>query len=228
MLVISGNALEQLGNAGSGVFGQGLVSISISNFDSFAFDWNANWVISAVFLRTSGGGELFDYDPPVMSDSDLFAGDEITHLTFCYVPPQPTPTPTATTTPTPTATNPPTPTPTNPPTATPTNPPTATPTNPPTNPPTPTQPPTSTVLRSSETGSSGGLLLALLVISGAAASLVLGAGRRPMRVLASAAGGLGNGLGSAWSTGRPSAAGAQRHRASAPEPWSSPPRRRRH
>jgi hypothetical protein len=215
MLALGSSAISQLNTTGSGSFTDGTLIVNVSNFDGFAFDWSSNVGVSAAFARTSDGGEFFPYSPPATSDSDLFAGDEITHLSFCYRPPTPTPTPTATPTPTPTATPTPKVTPTPTPAATPTPAPTKTPK------PTMTPPDTSAAIPGSDSGSAGGLLLATLVISAAAAALVLLAGRGSAGMQAAA------GFLSPWSTSLASVPDRRRRtgRAGAWQSYSRPQRR---
>jgi hypothetical protein len=138
---------------GNGVFSDGTLTVTISNFTGKTFDWSSNIGVDAVFVKAGAeGSNLYVYVPEATSDTGLTSpgssGNNISHISFCYDvdPDTATPTPTDTPTNTPTPTDTPTPTPTDTPTNTPTNTPTPTdtPTNTPTNTPTPTDTPTNT------------------------------------------------------------------------------------
>ncbi|HEY0605389.1 MAG TPA: hypothetical protein VGD58_20880, partial [Herpetosiphonaceae bacterium] len=124
----------------NGIFTDGVLTVTITNFTGKTFDFSANIGVSAVFVKAgSQGSYLYRYNPEELSDMGLTSpGDgntnAISHISFCYDidPPTNTPTSTPTNTPTNTPTDTATPTPTNTPTDTATPTPTNTPTNTPT------------------------------------------------------------------------------------------------
>jgi hypothetical protein len=136
---------------GAGIYTDGTLTVTITNYTGTSFDWSANISVDAVFVKAGNEGNLYVYNPEVYSDTFLISPNQehaISHISFCYdvEPPTNTPTNTPTYTPTNTPTDTPTNTPTNTPTDTPTNTPTDTPTNTPTDTPTntPTDTPTNT------------------------------------------------------------------------------------
>jgi hypothetical protein len=141
--------------AGDGTYGDGVFSVDLTFTyneevppEVVSFDFtDADPDVIAVFVKGGDTGYLYQYAPPADADTGLVAppGPQgqaagISHISFCYLIPVPTETPTVPPTETPTV--PPTETPTAPPTETPTVPPTETPTVPPTE--TPTATPTGT------------------------------------------------------------------------------------
>jgi len=105
-------------NPGNGTFTDGTVTITITNFDGNAAtaDWSSDNPINGVFAKGGPNGNLYTYDPPATSDTgihppvnpnnDTYYG--WSHILFCYVAsevtPSPTPSETASETPTPTPT----------------------------------------------------------------------------------------------------------------------------
>jgi hypothetical protein len=66
------------------------------------FNWTSNIPVSAVFAKGGPGGNLYEYDPPVTSDTGLHAPAtpsgkwaDLSHVSFCYeegeIPPPPPP-----------------------------------------------------------------------------------------------------------------------------------------
>jgi len=110
----------------NGTYTDGTLSVTISNFDGKTLDWSSNIGVSSVFVKGGPTGNLYSYDPaetsdtglhpPVNPDNGQYYG--FSHVSFCYVAPETTPTPTPSQTPSETPT--PTPTPTETGTATPT------------------------------------------------------------------------------------------------------------
>jgi hypothetical protein len=72
-----------------GVFGDGTLSVTVTNSDTHQFDWSSNIGLDAVFVKASNGGFLYLYDPPgpeATADTDLIGSDRnaISHISFCY------------------------------------------------------------------------------------------------------------------------------------------------
>jgi hypothetical protein len=124
-------------------------SISILNSDGVYFDWSSSSnTIGAVIVVGSNKANVYQYDPQVISDTQLNSpinpsGNpaEVSHVTFCWNLSDATPTPDPGTSPTPEPTLSPTVTPTPAPEPTPTSTPQSTPTPTPTLTPTPTETP---------------------------------------------------------------------------------------
>lgn len=147
MLELGSSPLSSISGTGTGRFTDGTLVVDVENYDGSSFDWRSNIGVSSVFVRISGGGVFYNYDPKSKSDESLSGNGAITDLSFCYSPAQPTPTPTPEQTPTPT----------------------------------PTPPDTAVELFDSTTGGTGtGALLAIVLISLAAALVVAGGTRRRM------------------------------------------------
>jgi hypothetical protein len=153
--LVAGTTELKVEPPGAGVYTDGTLTVTITNYTGTSFDFTSNIGIDAVFVKAGNQGNLFIYNPETFGDTNLYSptGPQgqllaISHISFCYdvEPPTNTPTDTPTNTPTDTPTNTPTDTPTNTPTDTPTNTPTDTPTNTPTDTPTntPTKTPTNT------------------------------------------------------------------------------------
>jgi hypothetical protein len=70
-----------------------------------SFSFTANLAVEAVFVKGGNdGGNLYEYDPAVLSDSGLQTptGQQVSHVSFCWTTaPGETPTPTPTPSPTP-------------------------------------------------------------------------------------------------------------------------------
>ena len=62
---------------------------SNDNDEMMSFDWSANIPVSAVIVKTKDAS-VYLYDPAVTSDSDLIPPGQnaVSHITFCYTPPQ--------------------------------------------------------------------------------------------------------------------------------------------
>ncbi len=120
----------------NGTHTDGTLLVTIANFTGKTFDWSSNVGVDAVFVKGGPEGNLYVYDPPASEDTGLTTTINpnngqpygISHISFCYVPRTPTPTPTNTPTETPTHTPTLTPTPTETHTPTPTETHTPTPT----------------------------------------------------------------------------------------------------
>ncbi len=74
-----------------GVFGDGTLSVTVSNSDTHQFDWSSNIGLDAVFVKAGPGGFLYLYDPPgpeATADTDLIgsAKSAISHISYCYDP----------------------------------------------------------------------------------------------------------------------------------------------
>ena len=72
-----------------GVFGDGTLSVTISNSGTHEFDWSSNIGLDAIFVKAGNGGFLYLYDPPgpeATADTDLAGSDQnaISHISFCY------------------------------------------------------------------------------------------------------------------------------------------------
>ena len=86
----------------NGTFTDGTLSVTISNFDGHTLDWSSNIGVSSVFVKGGPNGNLYTYDPPVTSDTGLHPQVNpnngqyygFSHVSFCYVAPETTPTPT--------------------------------------------------------------------------------------------------------------------------------------
>lgn len=75
----------------NGVFGDGTLSVTISNFDGSSFDWSSNIGVDAVYVKDGRSGSyLYRYDPPAeaTADTDLTnpggLEKETTKIKFCY------------------------------------------------------------------------------------------------------------------------------------------------
>ncbi|MBI3971499.1 MAG: hypothetical protein HY332_09440 [Chloroflexi bacterium] len=145
--------VESPGTSFSGTAGgasvTGTLNSSQTTITSFTLTAPTGQVFTDVVVFVKGGPGGNQYSFPNVSDDELTssglttpAGEQISHISFCFIAAAPTPTPTPTNTPTPTPTNTPTNTLTPTATNTPTNTPTSTPSNTPTN--TPTSTPTAT------------------------------------------------------------------------------------
>ncbi|MCZ6736710.1 MAG: hypothetical protein O7B77_01900 [Actinobacteria bacterium] len=74
-----------------GVFGDGTLSVTVTNSDTHQFDWSSNIGLDAVFVKAGNGGFLYLYDPPgpeATADTDLIgsAKSAISHISYCYDP----------------------------------------------------------------------------------------------------------------------------------------------
>lgn len=142
--VAPGSTTYQMNGLRAGTFGDGALSVTISNVRGATFDFTANRPVTAVIVKAGNGAFLYAYGTGAMSGEGLVApgGPNARQLTFCYAQaaPQQTETagPTATITPTLTLTPTETVTPTLTPTLTLTPTETVEPTETPTNTPTPT------------------------------------------------------------------------------------------
>jgi len=73
-----------------GVFTDGTLSVTITNFNDLSFDWSSNIGVDAVFVKSgSSGSHLYRYDPPSEATSDTGlttpgSVQEISHISFCY------------------------------------------------------------------------------------------------------------------------------------------------
>jgi hypothetical protein len=86
----------------SGEHTDGTLTVTLTVDDAF-FDWTSNIGINAVFVKGGDNGNLYVYDPPATSDTDLHApinpaNDKpfgLSHVSFCYglAPPPPPPGP---------------------------------------------------------------------------------------------------------------------------------------
>jgi len=71
-------------------------TITISNSDGTKFDWEAFYAIGAVIVKGGTAANIYGYDPPAKSDTDLYAPDNpanakpfgVSHVTFCWNAPQ--------------------------------------------------------------------------------------------------------------------------------------------
>ena len=157
MLPVSGQELSTLAVTGSGQFSDGVLEVTVSQFDGSTFSWKSNIAIDCIFASTAGGGEFLTYDPESLGEESITIEGSILHLSFCYDL-----VPAATSTPTPTLPGEPTPA--------------ATPT------PDESLPQTSLSRTDPTSGSRGnGLVLALLTVVGLAAALWFGAISRGRR-----------------------------------------------
>jgi hypothetical protein len=80
---------------GNGTFGDGTLSVTITNFQNSSggtpgsFDWSSNIGVDAVFVKAgSDKHNLYVYDPESTGDTDLGpqsgTGNGISHISFCY------------------------------------------------------------------------------------------------------------------------------------------------
>jgi len=93
-----------------GTFTDGTLTVTITNFDGNAatLDWSSNIGVNAVFAKGGPEGNLYTYDPPATSDTGIHPpvnpnnGTNYgwSHILFCYVATESTPSPTPSTTPT--------------------------------------------------------------------------------------------------------------------------------
>ena len=73
-----------------GVFTDGTLSVTITNFNDLSFDWSSNIGVDAVFVKSGSlGSHLYRYDPPSEATSDTGlttpgSVQEISHISFCY------------------------------------------------------------------------------------------------------------------------------------------------
>ena len=72
-----------------GVFGDGTLSVTVSNSDAHEFDWSSNIGLDAIFVKAGDGGFLYLYDPPgpeATADTNLTgsAKHAISHISYCY------------------------------------------------------------------------------------------------------------------------------------------------
>jgi hypothetical protein len=84
-----------------GVYSDGTLTVTVSNYADNQFDWSSNIGVDAVFVKAgSDKHNLYVYDPEATADDGLTAqdgqGNGISHISFCYDLPdeEPTPTPT--------------------------------------------------------------------------------------------------------------------------------------
>lgn len=74
---------------GGGTYGDGTLSVTITNYTSNSFDWSSNIGVDAVIVKTGqDGANLYRYDPPSESTGDtnlVTPGNNATsHISFCY------------------------------------------------------------------------------------------------------------------------------------------------
>jgi hypothetical protein len=55
----------------AGVFTDGTLTVTISQYTGTSFDFTANIGVDAVFVKAGPGGNLYRYDPEVTSDPGL-------------------------------------------------------------------------------------------------------------------------------------------------------------
>lgn len=72
-----------------GVFTQGPLTVTITNYDGKRFDWSSNLGVDAVFVKAGAeGSNLYTYDPEALGDIGLASpgtlGNEISHISFCF------------------------------------------------------------------------------------------------------------------------------------------------
>ena len=72
-----------------GVYTDGTLTVTISNYADNEFDWASNIGVDAVFVKAgSDKHNLYVYDPEATSDDGLTAqdgqGNGISHISFCY------------------------------------------------------------------------------------------------------------------------------------------------
>jgi hypothetical protein len=112
MLPLSAGELSTLAVTGSGQFSDGVLEITVSEFNGSTFSWKSNIAIDCIFASTAGGGEFLTFDPESLGEDNITIEGSIVHLSFCYdlvpaatstptptLPDEPTPTPAATGTP---------------------------------------------------------------------------------------------------------------------------------
>lgn len=111
MLQVSVGDLQSMG-AGDGTFTDGVLIVSISQFNGTSFSWKSNISIDCIYAGTAGGGNFITYDLESLGEDNLGIDGTIVYLSFCYdlapaqtptpsptLPEDPTPTPVPTTTP---------------------------------------------------------------------------------------------------------------------------------
>jgi len=77
-------------------YGPGGFEVTISNAtwkeagEMMSFDWSSNYPVYAVIVKAGPLANVYNYDPPVTSDTDLGppGRQAISHITFCYKPPE--------------------------------------------------------------------------------------------------------------------------------------------
>ena len=84
MLLLTEEGIAELHQNKSGQFSFGLVSVNITNFDGFAFDWSATPAVVGLVVASATEAELIEYKPPATSDTDVFVGGLITDISFCF------------------------------------------------------------------------------------------------------------------------------------------------
>jgi len=81
-----------------GTFTDSVLTVNISNAtykpddedEMMSFDWSGNIAVRAVIVKAGNEANVYEYDPAVTSDTYLVPPGKhaISHITFCYVPPQ--------------------------------------------------------------------------------------------------------------------------------------------
>ena len=103
MLAVSDQEVQTLGGTGTGLFTDGVLTVSVSSFNGSTFSWKSNISIDCIFAQTADGGKFVTYDLESLGEDDLAFNAAITRISFCYdVASEGTPTPAPTTTPSPT------------------------------------------------------------------------------------------------------------------------------
>ena len=73
-------------NPSDGTYGDGTVSVTISNDTRDSFDWSSTQAITAVIVSTTGQANVYGYDPGSSADTGLASPgtDGISRIDFCY------------------------------------------------------------------------------------------------------------------------------------------------
>ena len=75
----------------NGEFGDGILTVTVSNYANNAFDWESNIGVDAVFVKAGNDKHnLYVYNPEATEDDGLTAqdgqGNGISHISFCFDP----------------------------------------------------------------------------------------------------------------------------------------------
>lgn len=64
-------------------------NVQIDDEERISFDWSSTYPIDAVIVKGGTGANVYQYNPAVLSDTELFAPDNkgISHVTFCWKTP---------------------------------------------------------------------------------------------------------------------------------------------